>query len=83
MDKNTQEFIINNACNYYCKQYTNALGTNACVRVTVDRPFSSKIHCIHSRNLEDMLSIIYLVNRILFITTSIFYILAIFPEISV
>ena len=22
MDKNTQEFIINNACNYYCKQYT-------------------------------------------------------------
>ena len=80
MDKNTQEFIINNACNYYCKQYTNALGTNACARVTVGRPFSSKIHCIHSRNLEDMLSIIYLVNRILFITTSIITFCQYFPR---
>ena len=67
MDKNTQEFSINNACNYYCKQYTNA-----CARVTVGGPFSSKIDCIHSRNLGDMLSMIYLVNRILFITNSIF-----------
>ena len=80
MNKNTQEFIINNACNYYCKQYTNALRTNACARVTVGGPFSSKIHCIHSRNLEDMLSIIYLVNRILFITTSIFTFWQYFPR---
>ena len=51
-----------------------------CARVTVGRPFSSKIHCIHSRNLEDMLSIIYLVNRILFITTSIFTFWQYFPR---